>query len=408
MDSSPAQRLMARRLKAALPVASTLLEPCVVTDVLVKLRHRRQVSKFIYDKSAKYLPELRVGETVRMKPLPGDRTGLWRLGSCVQKVAPRSYLVEVNGSLYHRNRVDLRIAEPAPTQNPDGQSGRMTKDRTPASHMGPEALGEEPGDHRSAAPSPINTPLGQSDNRGNETAARDQLQTSYNTLTKERVQLETSYNTLTEERGQLQTSYNTLTKERVQLETSYNTLTEERGQLQTSYNTLTEERGQLQTSYNTLTKERDQLQKERDDLMRKFSNLKQTCPEGWQKFNSRWYFLSTVKKTWEESREDCLERGADLVIINSDKEQQFLFGLNKGVWIGLTDSVTEGTWKWVDDTPLTTPSYWHSQQPDNGRDDPKNGDEDCVELNTETWPPAKAWNDQSCLDNRQWICEKVV
>uniref|UniRef100_A0A673W9M9 Gypsy retrotransposon integrase-like protein 1 n=1 Tax=Salmo trutta TaxID=8032 RepID=A0A673W9M9_SALTR len=162
MDSSPAQRLMARRLKAALPVASTLLEPCVVTDVLVKLRHRRQVSKFIYDKSAKDLPELRVGETVRMKPLPGDRTGLWRLGSCVQKVAPRSYLVEVNGSRYRRNRVDLRIAEPAPTQNPDGQRGRMTKDRTPASHMGPEALGEEPGDHRSAAPSPINTPLRQS------------------------------------------------------------------------------------------------------------------------------------------------------------------------------------------------------------------------------------------------------
>ncbi|CDQ65427.1 unnamed protein product [Oncorhynchus mykiss] len=59
---------MAQRLKAALPVASTLLEPCVVTDVLVKLRHRRQVSKFIYDKSAKDLPELRVGEMVRMKP----------------------------------------------------------------------------------------------------------------------------------------------------------------------------------------------------------------------------------------------------------------------------------------------------------------------------------------------------
>ncbi|XP_038827473.1 zona pellucida sperm-binding protein 4 [Salvelinus namaycush] len=162
MDSSPAQRLMAQRLKAALPVASTLLEPCVVTDVLVKLRHRRHVSKFIYDKSAKDLPELRVCETVRMKPLLGDRTGLWRLGSCVQKVAPRSYLVKVNGSLYCRNRVDLRIAEPAPTQNSDGHRGHMTKDGTPASHMGHEAVGEEPGDHRLAAPSPINTPLRQS------------------------------------------------------------------------------------------------------------------------------------------------------------------------------------------------------------------------------------------------------
>uniref|UniRef100_A0A4W5QTZ6 C-type lectin domain-containing protein n=1 Tax=Hucho hucho TaxID=62062 RepID=A0A4W5QTZ6_9TELE len=170
---------------------------------------------------------------------------------------------------------------------------------------------------------------------------------------------------------------------------------------------VTAEKDLLQTSSNTLTEERDQLQKERDDLMRKFSNLKQTCPEGWQKFQSSWYFISTETKTWEESRKDCLERGADLVIVNSDKEQEFLFGLNKGAWIGLTDSVTEGTWTWVDDTPLNI-SYWHSQQPDNGRDDLKNGEEDCVELNTETWPPVKAWNDQACLDNRRWICEKVV
>ncbi|XP_071002858.1 C-type lectin domain family 4 member E-like [Oncorhynchus clarkii lewisi] len=115
-----------------------------------------------------------------------------------------------------------------------------------------------------------------------------------------------------------------------------------------------EERDQLQTSYNNLTKERDQLQTERDFLSRRFTNLKKTCPEGWQKFESSWYFLSSETKTWKESRQDCLERGADLVIINSDKEQTFLFNLKKRVWIGLTDSVKEGTWKWVDGTPLTT------------------------------------------------------
>ncbi|XP_045572359.1 CD209 antigen-like protein C isoform X2 [Salmo salar] len=164
--------------------------------------------------------------------------------------------------------------------------------------------------------------------------------------------------------------------------------TAEKDPLQTSYNTLTKERDQLQTSYNTLTKERDQLQKKIDDLMSKFSNL--------------------MKKPWTESREDCLERGANLVIVNSDMEQQFLFGLNKRAWIGLTDSVTQGTWKWVDGTPLTTPSYWHSQQPDNGGHNPAKWDEDCVELNTETWRPVKAWNDLSCLLNRYWICEKVV
>ncbi|XP_029622350.1 C-type lectin domain family 4 member M-like isoform X2 [Salmo trutta] len=228
------------------------------------------------------------------------------------------------------------------------------------------------------------------------TKERDQLQTSYNTLTKERDQLQTSYNTLTKERDQLQTSNNTLTKEKDKLQTSYNTLTKERDQLQSSYNTLTKERDQLQTSYNTLTKERAKLQTERDFLSRRLTNL------SWQKFESSWYFLSTESKTWKESREDCLKRGADLVIINSDKEQTFLFNLKKRVWIGLTDSVNEGTWKWVDDTPLTT-RYWYAKQPDNAG---PNGEEDCAEIHKDQ-SPLKAWNDMSCGSKLNWVCEKV-
>uniref|UniRef100_A0A8C7MDL0 CD209 antigen-like protein C n=1 Tax=Oncorhynchus kisutch TaxID=8019 RepID=A0A8C7MDL0_ONCKI len=224
-------------------------------------------------------------------------------------------------------------------------------------------------------------------------------------------QLHTSYNNLTKERGQLQSSYNILTKERDNLQSSYNNLTKERDQLQSSYNSLTKERDQLQSSYNTLTKEREQLQssynKERDFLSGRSTNLKQTCPEGWQKFESSWYFLSTETKTWKESREDCLERGADLVIINSDKEQEFLFKLKKTVWIGLTDSVTEATWRWVDGTPLTTPRYWSPHQPDNGDGKPEYGEEDCVHMRNNQ-SPLEAWNDLSCGIKLGWICEKVL
>ncbi|XP_064859388.1 C-type lectin domain family 4 member F-like [Oncorhynchus nerka] len=199
---------------------------------------------------------------------------------------------------------------------------------------------------------------------------------------------------------QLQTSYNNLTKERGQLQTSYNTLTKERDQLQSS-------RDQLQTSYNTLTKERDQLHSDRVFLSGRLSNLKQTCPERWQKVESSWYFLSTETKTWKESRKYCLERGADLVIINSDKEQEFLFNINKGVWIGLTDSVTEGTWRWVDRTPLTTRRYWSPNQPDNGGGKPEYGEEDCVQIHEEQ-SPRTSWNDLSCDSKLNWVCEKVL
>ncbi|XP_038854989.1 CD209 antigen-like protein D [Salvelinus namaycush] len=126
------------------------------------------------------------------------------------------------------------------------------------------------------------------------------------------------------------------------------------------------------------------------------------CSDGWKKFECSWYFLSNEEKTWGESRQDCLERGADLVIINSKEEQEFLFTFKKRVWIGLTDRETEKTWKWVDGTPLTT-EYWNDKQPDS--EDPS-GEEDCVEIHKD-WTPLKAWNDMSCDRKLNWICEKV-
>ncbi|KAI4894932.1 hypothetical protein NFI96_022974 [Prochilodus magdalenae] len=186
----------------------------------------------------------------------------------------------------------------------------------------------------------------------NMTTERDQLQTSYTNLTSERDQLQTSYTNLTTERDQLQTSYTTLAKERDQLQTSYTSLTKERDQLQTSYTILTKERDQLQTSYTILTKERDQLQKEKEALQRKVSDLEQ----GQRCFNNSFYFISTEKTSWSASRQYCRERGADLVIINSREEQEFInnvFGATEA-WIGLTDTDSENVWKWVDGSTLTT------------------------------------------------------
>uniref|UniRef100_A0A4W5JUD2 C-type lectin domain-containing protein n=1 Tax=Hucho hucho TaxID=62062 RepID=A0A4W5JUD2_9TELE len=131
------------------------------------------------------------------------------------------------------------------------------------------------------------------------------------------------------------------------------------------------------------------------------------CPNGWRLLGSRCYFLSTEMKTWEESRQDCLERRADLVIINSREEQKLLYQLDGDtyllVWIGLTDSVNEGTWKWVDGTPLTT-SYWKSGQPDHGG---PNNEEDCVEVYHRDSVFAN-WNDAPCDHRLRWICEKPL
>lgn len=112
MDSSPAQRLMSRRLKTSIPVTNKLLEPCVVAGVTEKLHHHRQIAKHFYDRTARDLPELEIGENIRMRPMQGDASGHWKLETCLRQVAPRSYLVSVDGTLYRRNGVDLRVAEP--------------------------------------------------------------------------------------------------------------------------------------------------------------------------------------------------------------------------------------------------------------------------------------------------------
>uniref|UniRef100_A0A3B1JNC4 C-type lectin domain-containing protein n=1 Tax=Astyanax mexicanus TaxID=7994 RepID=A0A3B1JNC4_ASTMX len=154
-------------------------------------------------------------------------------------------------------------------------------------------------------------------------------------------------------------------------------------QLQTSNTNLTAERDQLQTSNTNLTAERDQKRR-------------YTGKEAWIDFSSSIYYVSAEKKSWTESRDDCRKREADLVIINSREEQDFINMWTKGqqVWIGLGDGETEGVWKWVDGSELIT-GFWGAGEPNS------NGDEDCALTN---WK----WADYPCNHQFNWICEKRI
>lgn len=45
------------------------------------------------------------------------------------------------------------------------------------------------------------------------------------------------------------------------------------------------------------------------------------CPRGWLMFTSRCYYVSSQRRSWDNSRRDCQQRGADLVVIESRLEQ---------------------------------------------------------------------------------------
>ncbi|XP_017572943.2 C-type lectin domain family 4 member E-like isoform X1 [Pygocentrus nattereri] len=156
---------------------------------------------------------------------------------------------------------------------------------------------------------------------------------------------------------------------------------------------LTTERAHLERSYENVVAETAQN-------IKWFSE--QACQFGWTYNGSSFYHISINENTWNTSRSYCRMRGADLVIINSRAEQDFVDKLRnkKQAWIGLTDQASEGVWKWVDDSALTT-GYWFKGEPNDF-----NKNEDCALSGFDESP--SNWADSSCETKMLCICEKKM
>lgn len=107
-NSSPVQRLMSRRTQSSIPMSAELLKPKVIEGVKKDITAKRQKAKGYYDMHAKKLPDLQIGEPVRVQLNPTLKENKWQLGTCVEQVSPRSYVVDINGTAYRRNRKHIR------------------------------------------------------------------------------------------------------------------------------------------------------------------------------------------------------------------------------------------------------------------------------------------------------------
>jgi hypothetical protein len=92
-----------------------------------------------------------------------------------------------------------------------------------------------------------------------------------------------------------------------------------------------------------------------------------------QNYNGHSYYRSTGVATWTTARTNCSNMGGHLVTITSSGEQSFIYNLWPSGWIGLTDEVTEGTWRWVTGETYSY-SNWNSGEPNNA------GNEDYVQF----------------------------
>ena len=106
--SSPVQRLMSRRTRSFLPCKSSLYQPEVIPDVADNVMSRRRESKRVHDKHAKVLPELMIGQPVRVKTAPHVPHSKWQAGQVVSNEGPRSYGVKVESRVFRRNRSHIK------------------------------------------------------------------------------------------------------------------------------------------------------------------------------------------------------------------------------------------------------------------------------------------------------------
>nr|XP_046256623.1 C-type lectin domain family 17, member A-like [Scatophagus argus] len=173
-------------------------------------------------------------------------------------------------------------------------------------------------------------------------------------------------------------------------------LRDERDQLMIHSSNLTQEIELLQGQYNAAIASRDKLQEEVKRLS--LNRTDTTCHQGWIKFNNKCYYVSPngLSKTWTNSRKDCQERGADLVIITTKAELDFVSRSYGVTWIGLRRTEQEHQWKWVDGSNFEEERFWQPGEPNN-----VDGQEHCAEVSRD----AAALNDVPCSRKFPWVCE---
>ena len=113
-----------------------------------------------------------------------------------------------------------------------------------------------------------------------------------------------------------------------------------------------------------------------------FGDINSTSPVF--NYNGKSYLLSSAG-TWTQAQAQAVSFGGNLVTVNDAPENQFLvntFGTEQ-LWIGLTDEVVEGQFKWVNGEAVTY-TNWSPGAPDNS------GNEDYVQINLDN---VGRWND---------------
>ena len=116
-------------------------------------------------------------------------------------------------------------------------------------------------------------------------------------------------------------------------------------------------------------------------------------------FLGKCFGLRVTSKTWGEAQTYCASIGGNLAKMDSEERMTFLNSKMGHVtfWLGARDSATEGSWVWLDGSPVSW-TYWRYDQPSGTTN------WDCLAW-VGSW---RRWRDLGCNYDRYSVCEVKV
>ena len=143
-----------------------------------------------------------------------------------------------------------------------------------------------------------------------------------------------------------------------------------------------------------------------------FLHVTAPCPLGWIQHNFSCYQIvpsvddGITAVSWQAAQQKCEKQDGYLVVISSERERSYLQSqlppATGQLWIGLNDVDEEGSYIWMDGSPLSY-HFWAQGQPHD-----VDHSENCVEMDPNGVNDPGAWRDTYCNSHKGYICEKLL
>ncbi|OWF42845.1 perlucin-like protein [Mizuhopecten yessoensis] len=127
------------------------------------------------------------------------------------------------------------------------------------------------------------------------------------------------------------------------------------------------------------------------------------CLGGWKKDGDYCFMFSHNQVTWSEAESICQLFDSKLAEPQTAEMDTFIGSQavknQRKYWLGGSDIMQEGYWKWMSTLEPMVYTHWHAPDPNNG-----NQGEDCL-LNN--WYGAGRWADGECEWKEFYICQRI-